>query len=292
MTAAERGRVRTIPAGLGWLPVVVVAIEITITYARIPAHELYHVNGTGVAPGFSRALVFLNFPLALVALPLILLAAERLRPRRFAVPAAVVAAVLCGVVFWPGVVDQANLDAKPINAAPAVGVVLAFILIVAAGFLRAPAKIDTPVAAAIALLAFLALPWLAADLGFFLDDVPVLGSIFLTGKIVDGHPAVHHGHHHGMDGVLLVVAGLTTIAVLRHAHAPVLRAAVATYLGLRIAYGLGNVANDAWLEQVVKRGWTTFTIPNVLRPGFTLAWLGIATAAAAFSVLVRRRAER
>ena len=31
-------------------------------------------------------------------------------------------------------------------------------------------------------LAFAALPWIAAELGFFLDGVPVLGSIFMTGE--------------------------------------------------------------------------------------------------------------
>ena len=262
-----------------------------MTYARIPPHELYHVSGTGIGAGLGRAVVFLNFPLALAALPLIALAAERLRSTGWRV-VAVVAAALCAVVFWPGVVDQADLDVKAINALPAAGVALAFLLVVVAGFLRAPARVDVPIAVLIAVLTFIALPWIAADLGFFLDNVPVLGSIFLTGKIVDGHPAVHHGHHHGMDGTLLVVAALATIAVLRHARSPTLRATVATYLGLQIAYGLANIANDAWLEQVVKRGWTSFEIPNVLRPGFTLAWLGIAIAAAVFSVFVRRRAQR
>ena len=31
-------------------------------------------------------------------------------------------------------------------------------------------------------------------------------------------------------------------------------------------YGIANIANDAWFEQVVKRGWTDWAIPNVLRP--------------------------
>jgi hypothetical protein len=273
------------------LPFAIVAVEIVVTYARIPPHELYHVSGTGIDAGLGRAVVFLNFPVGLAALPLIVLAAERLRSTWWTA-VAVLAAALCAVVFWPGVVDQADLDVKAINALPAAGVALALLLIVVAGFLRAPARVDLPIAVLIAALTFIALPWIAADLGFFLDHVPVLGSIFLTGKIVDGHPAVHHGHHHGMDGTLLVVAGIATIAVLRHARSPALRATVATYLGLQIAYGLANIANDAWLEQVVKRGWTSFEIPNVLRPGFTLGWLGIVIAAAIFSVFVRRRAQR
>jgi hypothetical protein len=45
-------------------------------------------------------------------------------------------------------------------------------------------------------------------------------------------------------------------------------------------YGIGNIANDFWLEQVVKRGWTTWEIPNVLTPRITVAWAVIVVAAA------------
>lgn len=270
------------------LPLAIVAVEIVVTYARIPPHELYHVSHSGLEGGFGRAVVFLNFPLALAALPLIALAGDRLRSKAW-VALAAVAAALCSVVFWPGVVDQANLDVKAINAVPALGVALAVVLVVAAGLLRLRARVDLPVAAFVIVLAVVALPWLAADLGYFLDDVPVLGSIFLTGKIVAGQPAVHHGHHHGMDGILLVVAALAAAAVLRRARSPLVRAIVSMYLGLQIAYGLANTANDAWLEQVVKRGWVDVEIPNVLRPGLTLAWLGMVVAAAVLSVLVQRR---
>ena len=38
------------------------------------------------------------------------------------------------------------------------------------------------------------------------------------------------------------------------------------YLSLMIAYGVGNMANDAWYEQVVKRGWIDWRIPSVLQP--------------------------
>ena len=37
---------------------------------------------------------------------------------------------------------------------------------------------------------FAALPWIGAELGFFLDDVPVLGSIFITGKIAPKRAAI------------------------------------------------------------------------------------------------------
>jgi hypothetical protein len=259
----------------------VVAAEIVATYSRIPPEKLYSVSGTGVGAGFGRALVFLNFPVALAALPVIALAAERLRRGALL---ALPAAVLCAVVFWPGVVDQYDLDARPINALAAAGVALAVALSLAAGLHRERVRIR----AVPGLLLLLAIPWLAAELGFHLDGVPVLGSIFLTGKMVGPRAAVHLGHHHGMDGVLLTLAALLLVPLARRIRAPALRLLVGLYLGLEIAYGLANTAQDAWLEQVAKRGWTTHVMPSVLHPALTLPWLGIAVAAATFAALILR----
>jgi hypothetical protein len=46
----------------------VVTTEILVTYSRVPARELYHVSGSGIEGGLSRALIFVNFPVALLAL--------------------------------------------------------------------------------------------------------------------------------------------------------------------------------------------------------------------------------
>jgi hypothetical protein len=263
----------------------VVAAEIVVTYSRIPPAKLYSVSGTGLGAGFGRALVFLNFPVALAALPVIALAAERLR-RAPQLVAAVAAAALCAVVVRPGVVDQYDLDARWVNALPAAGVALAVALSLAAGLHRERVRLR----AAPALLLLLALPWLAAELGFHLDGVPVLGWIFLTGTMVGPRAAVHLGHHHGMDGVLLTFAALLLVPLARRIRAPALRLLVGLYLGLEIAYGLANTTQDAWLEQVAKRGWTTYVIPSVLHPALTLPWLGIAVAAALFAALILRPA--
>jgi hypothetical protein len=265
--------------------VAVVAAEIVVTYSRIPPARLYSVSGTGVGAGFGRALVFLNFPVALAALPVVALAADRLR-RATALVAAVVAAGLCAVVFRPGVVDQYDLDARLVNALPATGVALAVVLSLAAGLHRERVRLRV----APVLLLLLALPWLAADLGFHLDGVPLLGRIFLTGKVVGPRAAVHLGHHHGLDGVLLTFAALLLVPAARRIRAPALRLLVGLYLGLQIAYGLANTVQDAWLEQVAKRGWTTYVIPSVLHPALTLPWLGIAVAAAIFAALILRPA--
>jgi hypothetical protein len=225
---------------------------------------------------------------------------ERFASRVLAV-AAVAAAVLCAAVFWPGVVSQANLDAKSVNALAALGVLLTFGLSVAVarrgGVLRRPWHDADAGRLAIAVpLVLLSLPWFAADLGFFLNGVPVLGSIFQTGEyrhaiagLPPFPPAVHHGHHHGMDGLLLVLSVLLLSRTLMQAQSRVLRNVLSAYLALMFCYGVGNIANDFWLEQIVKRGWTSWQIPNVLEPRATVAWGVIVLAAAAVWLVWRRR---
>jgi hypothetical protein len=288
VTAGSR-RARTVSFGAVWALVAVVAVEIVVTYARVPPADLYHVSGTGAAAGFGRALVFLDFPVAIAALPVALLAAGRL-PRPAAV-AALGAAALCGVVFWPGVVDQADLDAKLVNALPAAGVALAIALAASAGLLRERVRVSLAAAALALVLLVVAIPWIAAELGFHLDGVPLLGRLFPTGAPYEGHPAVHHGHHHGMDGVLLALAALGAAPLVRRVEQRPLRIAAGLYAGLQLTYGLANTVNDAWLEQVVKRGWVDTAVPSVLRPAVTLAWLGIVLSGLAVAAIVLRPAR-
>ena len=67
--------------------------------------------------------------------------------------------------------------------------------------------------------------------------------------------------------------------------------ALALYLSLMIAYGVGNMANDAWYEQVVKRGWIHWRIPSVLEPRPTWMWglLIVVGAAIFFTAFQQRR---
>ena len=275
-----------------WLLFAVVAVEILVTYARIPARELYHVSGNGLAGGASRALVFVNFPTALAAIAILGVIYGRL-PRGLRA-AALFAGVLCAAVFWPGVVSQANLDAKPVNAIAAVGVLLTLLLTVAVARaggvsgLHRRSRDGVRIAAAVVLLV-VAAPWVAADLGFFLNGVPVLGSIFHTARpypdLFPFAPTVHHGHHHGMDGYLLVLTALLlsrTLGEARH------RGALTAYLALMLCYGLGNMLNDLWIEQVWKRGWAGWQIPSVLEPRPTVAWAVLLASAAAIWAVARR----
>lgn len=271
-----------------WLFFLVDAIAIGVTYSRLPASRLYHVSGTGIEGGASRVLVFANYSTALAAIPVAALLADRLS-RRWATVMAVVAVLMCAAVFWPGVVDQADLDARPVNAIAAIGVALVLALS-AIALLRLPGRSFAHPDAAdvlrvvIATVAFLvALPWIAADLGFYLDEVPGLGDVFQTGKLTWESPTlhrlfptVHHGHHHGLDGLLLLLTALVLSRVVPRVRRRPLRVAVGIYLALMAVYAIGNMANDAWDEQVVKRGWTTWRIPDVQRPKLSAAWLLIA----------------
>jgi hypothetical protein len=135
---------------------------------------------------------------------------------------------------------------------------------------------------------FFAAPYIAAELGFFLDGVPLLGWIFQTGAIAPEpgagylHATVHHGHHHGLDGFLLVTTALLLSRLLGGICRPWMRTLVAAILSLMLVYGLTNMVNDLWIEQVVKRGWTSWQVPDVLVPAASLAWAAMLVAAALF----------
>ena len=73
--------------------------------------------------------------------------------------------------------------------------------------------------------------------------------------------------HHGLQGLLFVVTALLL------SRLPSSQAARA-FLALLLAYGVANIANDDWLEQVVERGWSSHAIPSVL--GFAANWLWLA----------------
>jgi hypothetical protein len=281
-----------------WTLFALVSIEVLVTYWRLPWNELYNVTGSGIEGGASRALVFLNFPVALVAIAVLLVLLDRLSTGAGR-GLALLAIVLCAAVFWPGVVDQGKLDARPVNAVAAIGVAIALGLTLWSGR-RAPAwrlerQRGDPVRLGIVLvLVAVALPWIAADLGFSFDNVPVLGTLYQTGELrtqpdVAGfHPAVHHGHHHGMDGALLVVTALVISRLLPSVRARGLRGLLGAYLALMFCYGVGNIANDFWLEQVVKRGWTLWEVPDVTTPRASVAWALIVVAAAVLWTLFVR----
>ena len=254
-----------------WALVAASGIAVAVTYARLPAHELYNVSGTGLLAGLGRALVDLNFPDGLIAVAVLGVIAPFLsrRARRLAV----FAAILCLVAVVPGVVSQGDLDAKWVNVVPAVGVVLAFGLTLVSRGPASPrrARGDGVRIGLATVLVLLAAPWIAAELGFYLDGAPLLGRLFQTGALVSyrgnaPHPAVHHGVHHGLHGLTLVLCALLLSRLPNR---------ISLLLALMLAYGLANMANDDWLEQVAERGWTSWTIPSGLEPSLTWTWLAV-----------------
>ena len=272
-----------------WLLFGLVAVEVWIAYARLPVDELYNVDDNGLAAGAGRALVFLNYPAALVAIALLAVVADRLRGKLAVVAA--LGALLCAVVVWPGVVEQSDLDAKPVNALPAFGILIAAALTVVAlarGGIGASRPfggawdVGRAVLAAILLLA--SLPWLSAEVGYYLDGVPGLGSLFMSGEPTPepGHPgltAVHLGHHHGMDGTLLALSALALSRVVSEVRSKLLRRALGLYVALMLAYGLANALQDFWFEQLVKRGTTSLELPSMIVPKASWAWAALLVAA-------------
>jgi hypothetical protein len=288
-------------AGLGeafvvWALAGVFLAVVCITYARIPAEELYHTSVEGLRGGLGRALVVSNFPIALVALGILGLVADRADTRRVDLACAG-AAVLCAVVVLPGVVEQSDLDAKLVNAVPAAGVALALVLTVATALRRGVGeggrvRGDGVRLVFLVLIAVAAAPWIAAWLGFYLDDVPGLGFVMASDVVPEeGAPdlrAVHLGQHHGLDGALVASASLLLSRQLGRMGRPRLRTAVAVYLALGIVYGLANLVQDFWLEQLVKRGTVDVSIPTLIQPSVSAAWLAMLVAAAGVYALLLR----
>jgi hypothetical protein len=291
-------------AWLVWLLFGLTAVAVFVTYWRLPPTELWKTTHGGFVGGAGRAFVFLSFSAAVVAPAVLAIVWDRLEDRR-ARRLALVAFVLCATVAIPGVQTQNDLDPKWANVPQVVGVALAVLLM--AWATRSGRQVQTRtsragdrarlVVAAVSLL--FAAPYIAAELGFFLDGVPLLGWFFQTGVIKPepgagyAHAAVHHGHHHGMDGFLLAVSALLLSRLVGTIRSRGLRAATAFYLSLMLVYGLTNQAEDLWIEQVAKRGWTNWLIPNVLQPKLSLAWLAmLIVAALLYRTVFRPRGPR
>jgi hypothetical protein len=278
-----------------WALWAVVLAMIVVTYWRLEpdtraaTDDLYHVSGNGPVGGLSRALVELNFPIAIVAALLALVAIDALPRRAWLVAGPAIA--LCAVVAWPGVVDQDDLDARWVNVVPALGVVLALALTVAAARRaghdfagRLPLDV-LRLGIAVAVL-IVSIPWIAAELGFFLPE-----GLFIMRHVApdsDGSPiaAVHLGHHHGFDGSLLALSAL----LLSRPRLRLGRTASVTVacVGLAFAYGIVNCVQDTWNEQLVKRGTLDWKMPSAIYPKLDWIWLVIVLLGSVTALALRR----
>ena len=258
-----------------------VGLAVFVTYWRLPPEQLYNVSARGFESGAGRLLVFLNYPTSLAAIAIAWLAAERIRTRAAAWMAAL-ATVLCAVTAWPGVVDQHDLDAKPVNVVPAIGVAIAFVLTLRAPWERVGRLPLDPLRVAIGLVVWTAAAvWTAAVLGFYFPADVLLGEELRRGGDGALHPAVHLGDHEGLDGALLVTAALL-LTRLRP------RIGVLFLLALAFVYGLAVEWRDFWFEQVVKRDWTSWAPPQVLTPRLSFAWATLVALAVLVALGIRR----
>ncbi len=268
---------------VSWALFLLAALAVFETYWRLPPNETWKVHNTGFVGGAGRAFVFLSFSCALAAIGVLPIVVDRLGKHRAEV-AGIAAFVLCLTVALPGVQTEGHLDPKWANLPAVLGVGIAFALTVWASrsgrreFPRTTRRGDIARLIVGGVSLFFAAPYIAAELGFFLDGVPVLGWFFLTGAARPEpgagyvHAAVHHGHHHGLDGFLLAATALLLSRLVGSIRRPVLRTVTAIYLALLLVYGLTNQAQDLWTEQVVKRDWTNWDIPEVLHPSLSAAW--------------------
>jgi hypothetical protein len=289
-------RVRNLPLWeiwLVWLLFGLTAVAVFETYWRLPPTELWKTSISGFVGGIGRVFVFLSFSAAVAAPAVIAIAVDRLRDRR-AVLVGGVAVLLCATVALPGVQTTHDLDPKWANLPAVLGVALAIFLTawasrrgrVEQGLTSRSGDRARLIVGGLGLI--FAAPYIAAELGFHLDGVPLLGWFFQTGAIKPepgagyAHAAVHYGHHHGLDGFLLAASALLLSRLLGGIRRPVLRAVTAFYLSFMLVYGFTNQAEDLWIEQVAKRDWTSWLIPNVLFPSFSAAWISMLAVAVLF----------
>lgn len=247
-----------------------------VTYGRLPPGATYRFELTGAAAALSRAVTYLNFPVALAALAL-LWPARRLLFSRAAL-------LLCAFALVPGVVRTSTMEAWGWNAPAAIGVVLAVpITLCRDDFPRAPLGRGRVIA--LVALTVCSIPWLLAAAGVHAKSVPIVGSVFRSVEPTPGQPglpSVHLGLHEGLFGVQLAAT-----ALLLSVHR--LSRGLSLYLAVLLVYGVMVAAEDGWSEQIVKRGWSSFSLPNVLEPRPTLAWAGLLLAAGLVHLRWRRR---
>ena len=249
-----------------WLLFGVVAAAILITYSRLPPTSTTSAaKASEQAPG---ALVFLNYPLALVAIALLAVVAERLRdlPSRQRWPRCCAQSSSGPASSSSRISTRSPSMPSPLSASlsrsSSASLALARGGIGASHPFRSPWDVARVVTALVLVVA--SLPWLFADLGIYVARVPGLG-FFMSDEVLPepGQPelrAVHLGHHHGLDGVLLALTAVALSRVVPDVRTRVLHPALGFYVSLMFVYGLAIALEDFWHEQLVKRGTTSLRI--------------------------------
>lgn len=257
------------------------AAAIATFAARLPVSSRDDRPG-GAAVGVRQLAVFLRHPFAPAAVPLGALAFGRSGRQR--APGALGRALAAGI----GVGVRASLTRPDAGVAAAAAAVAGALALTVEATVRrgiggvAPRRRGDGLRGALGLgLLVVAHPWVLADLGVAVGDVPLLGAVFLSRQRLPpgaAGPAVHLGHHHGMDGALLAWTGLALSRQIAAVPPGPLRESLSSTLAGLTVYGLARAGEDVWYEQVVKRGWTTRRLPSLVRSGRPVgprAWAGL-----------------
>ena len=206
--------------------------------------------------------------------------------------AAAPAIALCATI--PFFNDQANLDAHAGNVIPAVGVAIAGGLTVAAT-LRAGSSLaprrpwDRARVVVAALLVLVSLPWISAELGFhFPGDVFMGEEVGREGD--EAIAAVHLGHHHGLDGAMLVLTW-TRALPRRRPQGACCESPCSATSGSCSRTVPSTASRTAGTSSCTSGDGRKRRIPSALLPSLTPIWL-VVIALAVVATLALRREER
>jgi hypothetical protein len=253
------------------------AIAVFVTHARLSAAGEPEAGRFDPIRGARQVAIFFRHPLLPSVAAFVPIALSRLPPRQVIPTLGLGAAAggIGGFALWRGAARW-RVPIERADALAAAGVAAAFAVTVRSARVAGIGPVDRWTEGDAARLAVAAglvavgLPWIMADLGVYVEDVPVVGAPFLSRERrppESSEAAVHLGHHHGIDGVLLALTALTLSRTLARLRPAPVREGLSLYLAGLFVYGVARAAEDAWNEQVVKRGWTSLKLPLVVEQG-------------------------
>ena len=237
--------------------------------------------------------------MGLIAVAIAGVVADRI-PGRVTLAATFAVAAFGVVAFVTGGAEETEVEVRAVSALAILGVAIAAALTVTSARHGGVARIHRSipgdrVRVGIAILiGLVSIPWLAADLGIAVDQIPVFNRIFISEAVAPdpGHPkpfsAVHDGHHHGMDGVLIVWSALLLTRLLPDVGGKRLRAFLSPYVALMLVFGLANAIQDFWTEQLFKRAVVSWDMPRFTRVTADPHWIVLLViAVTAYTLAIR-----
>ena len=289
-----------------WVVIIFYSIPLFVVNAILPSSERYGISEEGFLAGFYRLILWLNFPVAVLSLLCNFIVLDIWLDKRkeeghlrsfyghkIWPVLTVLSSFLCLIVVFPGVLDDKNLQFDLVHLLPATGVLLSLI-----GFFSvfnllsdpekktsspfekivgSKQKANWPIGIGLVLALLLSLPWIFADLGIYIGDIPLLGKAWMSREPTPHREwlaAVHLGHHHGMDGLFLLFFALLIGKDLSDLALSSLRLSLSFCCALLVPYGFWALFSDFWEEQIWKRGVTDLCFDNALTPQVNLYWLG------------------